>query len=173
MAQSTRSKSYTVLREALVSLSGYVPLEGRKRKEAKRFVKFATVGALGALTDFAILNLLIQAFSFVEWQANAISFTAAVMQNFTLNRRWTFPESQERHAGKQLSQFALVSLIGLALNMAVFLTIHHGFEAQWIAFVGDEHLGFTLSYNVAKLLAIGVVLFWNFAANRLWTYKGL
>lgn len=155
------------------SLSSAIPLTGRKRKEAKRFVKFATVGAAGAVTDFAILNILIQLAGFQEWQANAVSFTAAVMQNFLLNRRWTFPESQDRHAGKQLGQFALVSLIGLALNMAVFLTIHHGFEAQWIAFVGDEHLGFTLSYNVAKLLAIGVVLFWNFAANRLWTYKGL
>lgn len=157
----------------LENLSSAIPLTGRKRKEAKRFVKFATVGAAGAVTDFAILNILIQLAGFQEWQANAVSFTAAVIQNFSLNRRWTFPESQDRHAGKQLGQFALVSLTGLALNMAVFLTIHHGFEAQWIAFVGDEHLGFTLSYNVAKLLAIGVVLFWNFAANRLWTYKGL
>ncbi|RLT37513.1 MAG: GtrA family protein [Chloroflexi bacterium] len=155
------------------SLSSAIPLTGRKRIEAKRFVKFAMVGAAGAVTDFAILNILIQLAGFQEWQANAVSFIVAVIQNFFLNRRWTFPESQNRHAGKQLGQFALVSLIGLAINMAVFLTIHHGFEAQWIAFVGNEHLGFTLSYNVAKLLAIGVVLFWNFAANRLWTYKGL
>ena len=156
-----------------MNLSTVLPLTGRKRKEAKRFVKFATVGAAGAVTDFAILNLLIQIAGFQEWQANAVSFTVAVIQNFFLNRSWTFPESQDRDAGKQLGQFALVSLIGLALNMAVFLTIHHGFESQWIAFVGDEHLGFTLSYNFAKLLAIGVVLFWNFAVNRLWTYKGL
>ena len=156
-----------------MNLSSVIPLTGRKRQEAKRFIKFATVGAAGAVTDFAILNLLIQVAGFQEWQANAVSFTVAVIQNFFLNRRWTFPESQERHAGKQLGQFTLVSVIGLALNMAVFLAFHHTFEAQWIALVGDQHMGFTLSYNVAKLLAIGVVLFWNFAANRLWTYKGL
>lgn len=173
MAHSTPNRPYTVVRGLLVHLTQRVPLTGRKRREAKRFVKFATVGALGAMTDFLLLNLLIQLLSFAEWQANAISFTAAVIQNFNLNRRWTFPESQERNAGKQLSQFALVSVIGLAINMVVFLTIHHTFEAQWIAAIGDEHLGFTISYNFAKLLAIGVVLFWNFAANRLWTYKGL
>lgn len=156
-----------------MNLSSIIPLKGRKRKEAKRFVKFATVGAAGAVTDFAILNLLIQVGGFQEWQANAVSFTAAVIQNFFLNRRWTFPESQGRHPGRQLGQFATVSIIGLSINMAVFLAIHHGFENQWIALVGDEHLGFTLSYNVAKLFAIGVVLFWNFAANRLWTYRGL
>lgn len=156
-----------------MNLYSVLPFKGRKRKEAKRFVKFATVGAAGAVTDFAILNLLIQVANFAEWQANGVSFTVAVIQNFFLNRRWTFPESQNRHAGKQLGQFALVSVIGLAINMAVFLTIHHTFEAQWIALVGDQHLGFTISYNVAKLFAIGVVLFWNFTANRLWTYKGL
>jgi len=156
-----------------VNLSSVIPLSGRKRKEAKRFAKFATVGALGAITDFTILNLLIQVAGWLDWQANTVSFTAAVLQNFTLNRRWTFPESQERHPGKQLGQFALVSITGLAINMLVFLTVHHTFKSQWIALLGDEHLGFTISYNVAKLLAIGVVLFWNFAANRLWTYKGL
>jgi putative flippase GtrA len=30
-----------------------------------------------------------------------------------------------------------------------------------------------ISYNFAKAFAIGVVLFWNFTANRLWTYRGL
>lgn len=28
-------------------------------------------------------------------------------------------------------------------------------------------------YNLAKIIAIGVVLFWNYGANRLWTYKGI
>jgi putative flippase GtrA len=28
-------------------------------------------------------------------------------------------------------------------------------------------------YNLAKMCAIGIVLFWNFFANRLWTYRGL
>ena len=150
-----------------------LPLTPRKRKEAKRFIKFATVGAAGAVTDFTILNILIQLAGFLEWQANAVSFTAAVIQNFFFNRNWTFPESRERHAGKQLTQFVIVSVIGLGINMLVFLAIHHGLENWWMAVIGDDHLGFTISYNFAKLMAIGVVLFWNFAANRLWTYRGL
>ena len=93
--------------------------------------------------------------------------------HFFLNRRWTFPESRERHAGKQLTQFVIVSVVGLGINMLVFLAIHHGLENWWMALIGDDHLGFTISYNFAKLMAIGVVLFWNFAANRLWTYRGL
>jgi putative flippase GtrA len=29
---------------------------------------------------------------------------------------------------------------------------------------------FDLAYNAAKMIATGVVLFWNFFINRLWTF---
>lgn len=142
------------------------------RKEVKRFVKFALVGAAGSVTDFTILNVMVQIAGASLAVANTCSFIAAVMQNFTLNRFWTFPESRDRHASGQLAQFAMVSIIGLGINQLVFLTLHHLWEGFWMAQFGNE-TGFIISYNVAKLFAIGVVLFWNFTANRLWTYRGL
>lgn len=142
------------------------------RKEVKRFVKFAIVGAAGSITDFAVLNLLVQVAGLPLAVANTVSFIVAVMQNFALNRIWTFPESRERHASGQLIQFAMVSVVGYGLNQLVFLTLHHLWESTWMAYLGPD-LGFLVSYNVAKLFAIGVVLFWNFTANRLWTYRGL
>lgn len=156
-----------------MNFSHVIPLKGRSRKEAKRFVKFATVGALGALTDFAVLNGLIQFFGMLEEAANVVSFSAAVAQNFTLNRLWTFPESQNRSLRRQMLQFLLVSLVGLGINTLIFSLIHRSFEPFWITWLADEKLGHLISYNVAKLFAIGVVLFWNFTANRLWTYRGL
>lgn len=142
-------------------------------KEVKRFVKFATVGALGAVTDFAVLNLLIQLLGFPLALANVFSFSAAVAQNFTLNRRWTYPESRTRNAGGQLLQFLIVSLIGLGINTFLVVTVHHLLEDYWVNLVGQATLGYTVSYNFAKAVAIGIVLFWNFLANRFWTYRGL
>src|SRR5262245_23569122 len=142
------------------------------RKELKRFAKFAIVGAAGSVTDFAVLNILVQFAGFPLAVANTCSFITAVMQNFYLNRYWTFPESRERRARLQLMQFALVSVVGYGLNQLVFLTLNHVWQFYWIDKFG-YHAGFTLSYNLAKLFAIGVVLFWNFTANRLWTYRGL
>ena len=142
------------------------------RKEVKRFVKFAMVGAAGTVTDFVILNLLVQLAGFPLALANTVSFTTAVFQNFILNRYWTFPESRERHASGQLLQFAMVSIVGYALSQFVFLTLNHLWVSYWITEFGD-HMGTIVSYNLAKLFAIGVVLFWNFTANRLWTYRGL
>lgn len=142
------------------------------RREAKRFVKFAIVGAAGSITDFTILNVMIQIFHTPLSVAKFCSFSAAVVQNFFLNRHWTFPESRDRAAHRQLAKFAIVSVIGLVINLAVFLTIHHALEAFWIQWLGPE-VGFNISYNFANLFATGVVLFWNFSANRLWTYRGI
>jgi putative flippase GtrA len=156
-----------------LNLAQVIPLKGRKRKEAKRFVKFATVGALGALTDFAVLNGLILLAGLLEEVANAFSFTAAVAQNFTLNRLWTFPESQSRNLRRQMLQFALVSIVGLGINTLIFSFVHRSLEPNWIAWLDNPTAGHIASYNFAKLFAIGVVLFWNFTINRLWTYRGL
>ena len=153
-------------------LANVVELARTNRKEVKRFLKFAIVGAAGSITDFTVLNVLVQLAHQSLFIANTCSFVLAVMQNFMLNRRWTFPESRERHASGQLAQFAVVSIVGLGLNQLVFLTLHHLWDDLWIQNYGPD-AGFIISYNVAKLFAIGVVLFWNFAANRLWTYRGL
>lgn len=142
------------------------------RKEFKRFFKFAVVGALGSVTDITVLNILVQLFGFNKIVANMFSVATAIIQNFLFNRYWTFPESRQRNLPKQLVQFTLVNLAGLGINTLIFGFVDHLLIHYWQAHFG-ESLGFTLSYNFAKLFAIGVVLFWNFAANRLWTYRGL
>jgi putative flippase GtrA len=142
-------------------------------KELKRFVKFATVGAFGAISHFLVDNVLIQLAGLSFAVANHIGFTVAVLQNFYLNRRWTFPESKSRKAGMQLTQFAIVSIIGLALNQAVALTTSYLLKPLWLSVLMNPDLAEIVNYNFALAIAIGVVLFWNFLANRFWTYRGL
>lgn len=143
------------------------------RNEVKRFIKFAVVGAAGSVTDLTVLNLLVQWLHFTPVVANYFSFTAAVIQNFVLNRYWTFPESRQRQATAQLAQFFLVNIVGLGINTMILAVVDHSLRNFWIHLAGNADTGFFISYNFAKLFAIGVVLFWNFTANRLWTYRGL
>lgn len=134
-----------------------------KRREVDRFVRFGLVGTLGAMVDFGILNLLIQGLAVPKFWANTCSFTAAALSNFVWNRLWTFPESRQRPLGGQLAQFFAVSVVGYIINQGLFLSLDHWVFAGWDA----------LGYNIAKAIAIVVVLFWNFGINRLWTYRGL
>jgi putative flippase GtrA len=134
-----------------------------KQNEIVRFVKFATVGAIGTVVDFTVLNVLILVFGLSKFWANTFSFSAAVLSNFIWNRLWTFPESRQEPLVAQLIQFGLVSIGGYVINQTIFL----GLDALVL------HEWGTLGYNVAKAIAILVVLFWNFAVNRIWTYRNI
>jgi putative flippase GtrA len=165
-----------------------LPLVGRlwsnllsNPKRMERFVKFAIVGALGAVVDFVVLNIMKIVFETAGlgegWDvglephqiqliaANAISFSAAVLSNFTWNRLWTFPESRERPWGTQLVQFSIVNVLGLIINTALLVVMDH--------YVFGIFFGDRVSYNLAKAFAICVVLFWNFGVNLIWTYRGI
>jgi hypothetical protein len=39
--------------------------------------------------------------------------------------------------------------------------------------IANPRIAHFIAYNGAYVVAVGMVLFWNFAANRLWTYRGL
>ena len=133
-------------------------------KELTRFIKFSIVGTIGAIIDFTLLNLLHGVLDWPLFWANTVSVSAAIVSNFTWNRLWTYPESRTRKKRKQLPKFTLINVVGLLINNLIVV----GLDALLSPYVGEPW-----SYNIAKAVAIGVVLFWNFGANRLWTYRGL
>jgi putative flippase GtrA len=158
---------------------------GIKPKEAERFVKFLIVGTLGFVIDFGLLAVLVEVAEMPELimtitglphtigliAANTISFTAAVISNFSLNRYWTYPESRTKRKRVQLPQFTLVSIIGLVLNNAILALLHTPFDRLLVNFKG---MPFTVNgYIPAKIVATVVVLFWNFFINRYWTYSNV
>lgn len=140
-----------------------------QRKEVKRFIKFGIVGAIGAIVDFGVLNALIFIAGWVspggKILANIISTSIAIISNFTWNRLWTYPESRERKKRVQLVQFTIVNLVGLIINTGIFSMTDHLLYSQFFPP--------NIAIQLAKATAIGIVLFWNFGANRLWTYRGL
>ena len=131
-------------------------------KELTRFARFLTVGALGTALDFGLLAALKLA-GVSTLLGNSFSFTAGVVNNFTWNSRWTFADRRGRDAGAQFFQFLLVSLVGLAINNAIVLLL----EAPLGAWIGNAAWG----YAPAKVIATGVVVFWNYFVNRNWTFR--
>lgn len=136
-------------------------------KEAERFFKFLIVGTIGFVIDFGILTLLKELTPLPTVAANTISFTAAVISNFTLNRYWTYPDSRSKSIWSQMGQFALVNVIGLVINDSILLFLEPTFDAMLLNFPAVPIRG----YIPAKMVATIVVLFWNFFVNRYWTYS--
>jgi putative flippase GtrA len=139
----------------------HLDLLANNSKEVGRFLRFCVVGIIGAIVDFGTLNLLVQRFGLAKVWANTCSFSLAVCSNFLWNRYWTYPETRGDPVLPQVTQFVLVNLVGLGINQAIFLSLDRWAFPNWGA----------LGYNAAKIIATGVVLFWNFGANRLWTYR--
>jgi len=141
---------------------------GMNHKEAERFLKFAVVGTVGFIVDFGLLFILKEFAGLPTIIANTISFCAAVVSNFTLNRYWTYPDSRSKKLSAQLIQFTLVSLVGLLINDIIVVFLEHPFQSLL-------DTGVTLlpiaGYIPAKIVATVVVLFWNFFINRRWTYN--
>lgn len=149
------------------------------RKELVRFLKFCVVGVSGTAIDFGLLNLLVRGAGFPELVANTCSFSTAVVNNFVWNRLWVYPETRGEPFRKQFVQFVIVNVAGWALNSGILYAGHNWLlgEAGLLAtptavlatLIGVTH--FSLSLNVAKAIATGVVLFWNFFVNRMWTFR--
>ncbi|MEP7200014.1 MAG: GtrA family protein [Chloroflexota bacterium] len=126
--------------------------------EVKIFAKFSVVGTTGALVDLSVLTVMYKLINLPLALAIAIGFIAAVVNNYTWNILWTYSHqdhSEQHHI--TLSKFIIVSMIGLAINEVIVNLMTAALsESFWF---------------VAKLVAMGVVLFWNFTINRVWTFK--
>lgn len=161
---------------------------GSKAKEVERFIKFAIVGAIGAVVDFSVLNLL-QATLLRPHQpqlelkvalATGIAFTTAVSSNFIWNRYWTYPDSRSRALSRQLVQFFIVNATGLVFRLWFVKTLFHPLGdagVDIIAGLGLSDHAFSaaatsqLGTNIAQFFAVWIVMVWNYFVNRYWTYN--
>jgi len=140
-------------------------------KEQSRFIRFAMVGAIGAVVDFGIFNILTHFFSIAAVPASVVSFITAVVSNFIWNRYWTYPDSRSKHIAHQLIQFLVISFIGLLIRTPLFAYLEK-ISVQYFT-KSTIDLPFTptfIGHNLSLATAIIVVMLWNFFANRFWTY---
>jgi len=139
--------------------------------ERERFLKFAAVGAIGAVVDFAVFNLLNIVFHITPIIAQAFSFSAAVVNNFVWNRHWTYPESRSKAAHHQMTQFTIVNAAGLLIRTPIIGYMEHplGVLAGGAGFPASA--ADVIGHNLALALAIGIVMLWNYFINRYWTYN--
>ena len=96
-----------------------------------------------------------------------------MLSNFTWNRYWTYPDSRSKPIRTQLLQFFVVNVVGWGINTGILLLLRF----PCASLVGGLPLAleyeavYKLGYNLAKAIATGIVLFWNFIINRVWTYS--
>jgi putative flippase GtrA len=141
--------------------------------ERARFLKFAVVGAIGAVIDFGIMNLLVALFHAPFVFAGTVSFICAVISNFVWNRFWTYPESRSKPLVGQLGQFSLVNAAGLLIRVPILKFGEPALDQFIVNMQVASKFHQFISHNATLAIAVGVVMLWNFFVNRYWTYNDI
>ena len=147
-----------------MSLAESVPV--LERPGIRQFVKFCIVGASSFAIDAGISALLIFRFGMWWVPANTISFVLAVTNGFFWNQRWTFRAVGHRRHQEQYAMFVGVNIVGLVINLAIMKSVFFIATGQW---QGQQPTG--MRFAIAKVAATAVVVFWNFFANKHWTFR--
>ena len=119
-----------------------------------KFFRFCLVGISGMAIDYSITYLGKEKIKMNKYLANGIGFLCAATSNFLLNKFWTFDDKNPDELA-QYSKYLSFALIGLGINTFIIYIL-----------VNKKNMDFYW----AKLIAIGVVVIWNFIANYNFTF---
>lgn len=151
-----------------LAIAGYFVAEllGTYKPIFRQLGRFAIVGVLNTVLDFAVLNLLIDftgynsgiGFAF----AKGTSFTVAVINSYYWNKYWAFEFKEKTE--KQFLQFLVISIVGLALNTGAASFVVGAIEP-----LGG--LDATAWANVGALAGTLAGLAWNFAGYKFVVFR--
>ena len=126
-----------------------------KNKAIKHFIKFCIVGLFSTLIDLSFYLFLERILEVYYLLAAGLAFVIASSFSFIFNRFWTFriDHGQKR---TQYFKFIIVASGGLILTELILYTLVDKF----------------LYYDIlAKLIAIIIVVNWNFILQKYWAFK--
>lgn len=144
-----------------------------QRRGVRQLLKFGVVGASSTVVNFAVLNLMLILLHQNRYVSVTVAFLVSVVNGYIWNKRWTFKEAQAKAVHTQFGQFLLVNLVGLGLDLLFIRLISVPLEQELHALrpLMDPTRAMHLATNGAQLVATAAIVFWNFFANRLWTFK--
>ena len=118
--------------------------------------RYCFVGGVSFLIDFAIYALLV-AVDVPYLLSGVVGFVISFIFNFFAGRFFIFAAgSREKAEKKELVSVLVIALIGLGLT-------------ELLLYLGVAWLG--MDKRLAKIAAAILVLFWNYAARKIFVYR--
>jgi putative flippase GtrA len=127
----------------------------RKPQNWVQFVRFAAVGASGYAVNLIAFALCVHAIGIDYHVAAVIAYAISVLNNFWLNRHWTF-DAKHDHAGHQALRFFAVSLVTFGFTYVILISL--------VSSTGMEKV-------IAQAIAIAAGTPLSFIGQKLWSFK--
>jgi len=122
------------------------------RRLADEGARYFAASALALAVDFGSYSGLIRLAGVDYLAAAPIGFALGLATIYAVSIRWVFRQRRMKDARAEFALFALLGLVGMALNQGI---VYGGVE--W----------FSLSYELAKVVSAGAVFCFNFASRKL------
>jgi putative flippase GtrA len=140
-----------------VEIRPHVRLIHGMRKPANwlQLVRFGLVGGVGFVVNVAVYALFVHSVGLDYRAASVVAWLVAVINNFVLNRHWTF-DAREGRAHFQALRFLVVSLVAEAFSLLLLTLLVEGAGVAKIP---------------AQALAVAASMPLNFLGNKLWSFR--
>lgn len=124
------------------------------KENIRQFVIYLFVGALATVVEWVAFYLLRHPIYMHYMLATTIAFIISTFANWIIGKWLLFREKQ--NLLKELAKIYVTSIAGLLMNLLI----------MWIAIdlIGIQDM-------LAKIIATGIVFFWNFLVRKLLIYK--
>ena len=150
-----RNRHHPLIRIGL-NVSLQEKLLSKTERLSSQAVRYLFVGGIAFIADFTVMVALTELCNLhYSWGVTA-GFGVGLAVNYLLSIYWVF---SERNVSDSKLEFLIFSLVGVA-----GLLLTHG-----IVWFGEEVL--SIEYWIAKIVAVALVLVWNFSARKLLLFR--
>lgn len=130
--------------------------------------KFGLIGVTNTVVDLGIYNFFIftsdisSGYLIVVFKS--FSVLSAIVNSYVWNKFWSFEKKETSDVSKEFTQFLMVSLIGLLLNVSITAFVVNIIGAP--AGMAEKTWA-----NIGGLTASILVLTWNFIGYKFFVFK--
>jgi putative flippase GtrA len=121
-----------------------------------QFIKFFILGAFSTLIDFIVYTILV--YSNIGYViAIGIGYGCGFIFNFYIGRRHIFRDGiKVKNFTRELLVVLIINLVAVLLNIFIVYILY-----SYLSILGKIY---------ARIIAIGIVFFWNYYARKLFVY---
>jgi dolichol-phosphate mannosyltransferase len=120
-----------------------------------QLVRFGLVGGVGFVVNLAVYSLFVHPIGVDYHVAAVAAWLAAVLNNFVLNRHWTF-DARDGQFHFQALRFLVVSVVAFGVSLLLLTVL-------------VEDAG--MAKIPAQALAVAASTPLNFLGNKLWSFR--
>jgi len=135
-----------------------MPLILRQLFKDKVFIRYALSGVIVSLGELTMFAMMIYTWDWGYLWASAIIFFFGLLASFVIRKLWVFSHRGHYHGKQQLFLYAAIFTISTMINLAIMFILVDSLKLPEI---------------VSQLIALFLVGFFTYTANRSITFKPL